>query len=383
MAGCPRKLAATVVALLSVCVAACTSDTAERGDGKASGASNNFVVLSGEGGVALTDGQRLETVPGVAGPSFIQAGPLAVPIGDDTAAVMGAGQLAVVGLHRQPIVKDCQDCAGVALAGGLIVTSRTNFQPGEGFDLVFFRPDLSLDHSVPARRVPERRTIQFPAENTASPITLAAAGDRVTVGYLSKNGGVRAGPSIIAQYSTSGSLLDHVSVDGLIGQSSLSPDGRYLALGVGGSGGACVTSYYLVVVELEGLRVQTVDPAVPAAAQAGAASLSDPWFLMTDLVWDGPVVRATGEVHSPPEGESCDRHPGIWTRSYDPATGAVKDARGKNASARRWIGPDCADVVEAVGGLSDATVVARRGGKESSLGAYSRLALGRPAPATC
>jgi hypothetical protein len=383
MVGRPRKLAATVVVLLGLCAAACTSNTAECGDDKASGASNNFVVLSGEGGVAVTDGKGLETVPGVAGPSFIQAGPLAVPIGDGTAAVMGAGQLAVVGPHCQPIVKDCQDCAGVALADGLIVTSRTNFQPGEGFDLVFFRSDLSLDHSVPARRVPERRTIQFPAENTASPITLAAARDRVTVGYLSKNGGVRAGPSIIAQYSTSGSLLDHVSVDGLIGQSSLSPDGRYLALGVGGSGGACVTSYDLVVVDLEGLRVQTVDPAVPAAAQAGAASLSDPWFLITDLVWDGPVVRATGEVHSPPEGESCDRDPGIWTRFYDPATDAVKDAGGENASARRWIGPDCADVIEAVGGLSDATVLARRGGEESSLGKYSRLSLGRPAPATC
>src|SRR5688500_925559 len=124
--GRPLKLAAKLVALLSLCAAACTSNTAERDDDKASGASSNFVVLSGEGGVAVTDGQGLETVPGVAGPSFIQAGPLAVPIGDGTAAVMGAGQLALVGPHRQPIVKDCQDCAGVALAGGLIVTSRTN-----------------------------------------------------------------------------------------------------------------------------------------------------------------------------------------------------------------------------------------------------------------
>jgi hypothetical protein len=381
--GRPLKLAATLVALMSICTAACTSDTAESDDDKPARASTNFVVLSGEGGVALTDGQWLETVPGVAGPSFIQPGPLAVPIGDSTAAVMGAGQLAVVGPHRKPVVKDCQGCAGVALAGRLIVTARTNFQPGEGFDLVFFGTDLSLDHSVLVRRVPERRTIQYPAENTASPITLAAAEDRVTVGYLSKNGGVRAGPSIIAQYSISGSLLGHVSVDGLIGLSSVSPDGRYLALGVGGSGGACITSYDLVVVDLEGLRVQTVDPAVPAPVLTAADSLSDPWFLMTDLVWDGPIVRATGEVHSPPEGESCDPDPGIWTRSYDPAKDEVKDARGKDISARRWIGPDCADVIEAVGGQTDATVVARRGGKESSLGSYSRLSLGRPAPATC
>jgi hypothetical protein len=372
-----------LVALLSICAAACTSDTARSDDHKPARVSTNFVVLSGEGGVALTDGQWLETVPGVAGPSFIQPGPLAVPIGDSTAAVMGAGQLAVVGPHRKPVVKDCQDCAGVALAGRFIVTSRTNFQPGEAFDLVFFRMDLSLDHSVPARRVPERRTIQYPAENTATPITLAATEDRVTVGYLSKNGGVRAGPSIIAQYSISGSLLRSVYVDGLIGQSSVSPDGRYLALGVGGSGGACITSYNLVVVDLQGLRVQTVDPAVPAPVLADADSLSDPWFFMTDLVWDGSTVRATGEVHSPPEGESCDRDPAIWTRAYDPAKGEVEDDLGKDVSARRWIGPDCTDVVEAIDGQTDATVVARRGGKESRLGRYSRLSLGRPAPATC
>jgi hypothetical protein len=376
------KLTVILIALLSLCAAACSSDTAKGSDGKTARASADFIVLSGTSGVALTDGQRLETVPGVAGFPFIQPGPLAVRIGD-SAAVMGNGQLAVVGPGRKPVVTDCQDCAGVGLADGLIVTSRSNFQPGEGFDLVFFRTDLSHDHSVPVRRIPERRTIQYPAENTDSPVTLAATKDRVTVGYLSKNGGGRAGPSIVAQYSTSGSLIRSVSVDGIIGQSSVSPDGRYLALGVGGSSGACITASELVVVDLDGLRVQTVDPAVPAPVLGDAHSLMAPWFFLTDLVWDGPTVRATGQAFSPPEGETCDPNPTIWTRFYDPAKGGVKDVLGKDASAQRWIGPGCADVVEAVGALTDATVVARRGGKELSLGKYSRLSLGRPAPATC
>jgi hypothetical protein len=107
------------------------------------------------------------------------------------------------------------------------------------------------------------------------------------VGYLSRNGGVRRGPSIIAQYSTSDSLVRSISVDGIIGESSVSPDGRYLALGVGGSGGACVTVSDPVVVDLDRLRVQTVDPTVPAQALARADALTEPWFLMTDLVWNG------------------------------------------------------------------------------------------------
>lgn len=378
-----RKLGPMLVAILSLCLAACTSDRAGSRHVNAAPSSVEFVVLSGENGLALTDGQWLETIPGVAGFPFLQAGPLAVPIGDSTAAIMGNGQLAVVGPHRKPIVKECKDCVGVAMTGGLIVTTRRNFQPGEGFDLVFFRPDLSLDHSVPARRVSERSTIQYPPEDTDPPVTLGATKDLITVGYLSRNGGVRRGPSIIAQYSTSGSLVRSTSVDGIIGASSVSPDGRYLALGVGGSGGACITVSNLVVVDLDRLRVQTVDPTVPAQALASADALTEPWFLMTDLVWNGGTVSATGQVHSPPEGATCDPHPTIWTRSFDPRTVQVKDVLGKDVSAQRWVGPGCTDVVEAVGVLADATILARRGGKESRLGKYSRLSLGRSAPARC
>ncbi|MGH3988585.1 MAG: cupin domain-containing protein, partial [Pseudonocardiaceae bacterium] len=103
--------------------------------------------------------------------------------------------------------------------------------------------------------VPPSVNTAYGAENTESPVTLAADPDSVTVGYLSRNGGNRRGPSIIAQYDHDGRLLRNVTVDGLVGRSAVSPNGRHLALEVSGSGGACVTVSRPVVVDLESLRV--------------------------------------------------------------------------------------------------------------------------------
>jgi len=240
-----------------------------------------FAVVSGTDGIAVTNGQWIERVPGLS-PS-LSAGPQAVGLDATSAGIVASEAIAVVRPHEPPVRVACADCAGIAATNVFVVTTRKNFTLGEGFDIVLFTHDLRPSRTVPAQRLEERGSTSFPAENAESPITLAADAGRVTVGYLPRLGGARRGPSIVAQYDYDGRLLNSVFVDGLIGQSAVSPDGRYLALGVGGSGGACVTVSEPVVIDLGSLNVRTIDPAIPSGVTVDSASLSDPWFMLTDL----------------------------------------------------------------------------------------------------
>ncbi|WP_020672889.1 hypothetical protein [Amycolatopsis nigrescens] len=363
------RLFTPLVLVLSLALSSCgSSETAEP--------EPEFAVVAGNDGVALVGADWLEKVEGIEAPEQDTDGELTARLDGQRAAVVYAGRIAVVQPHQQAIVKDCADCAGVAVTDEFIVTTRRNFTPGNGFDLVLFERDLSTSRVVPAQRLEERVSTDYPGENTESPVTLAADGDRVTVGYLARDGGNRRGPSIIAQYSFEGGLLGNTKVDRVIGRSAASPDGRRLAVELSGSGGYCVNTSELLVVDVGSLQAQKIEPVVPGVS----ADVVNPWFELTDLQWAGEKLVVAGEVHNPPDGETCDLGPEVWQRLFDPATGAPADSGGHRATAARWVGPGCGEVVMISGKYTEG-VLSRGSGPQ--LGGYYRIGHGRPAPAEC
>jgi hypothetical protein len=359
--------------LLLVCLLA-TSCSGVSGTAVPDPRGMEFAVVAGKDGVALVGATWFEKVPELAaGESY---GASSVDIGT-SAAVLAGNRIAVVRPHRSAVVADCADCAGIAATSEHIVTSRSNYTPG-GFEIVMFKNDLAVDRIVPVQRLQERGNTDYGAENTASPVMLAAAPGRVTVGYLARDGGVRRGPSVVAQYDFDGRLINHVVVDGILGRSTVSADGRRLAVGVGGSGGACITISVPVIIELDSLQVRTIEPDLLVTA-SGPFS----WFLTTDLDWRSDVLMVTGELHDPSPDETCDPSPKIWRREVDPVTAIARDTAGQNAMSRRWNGPGCDDVLEVAGSWASAELVRRSGGKEERLGGYSTMSLGLSAPAEC
>jgi hypothetical protein len=349
----------------------------------------------GEDGVAIVDVEGLHRVEGLPASPYATTGSPAVPAFGDRIAVVSEGQVALIGPGGDAVVADCAECSGVAATAEHVITTRRNGQPGEGFDIVLLTEDLEVAETVAATRASEPVNGTPSGENSASPVTLAASEDRVVVGYLSVNGGVRAGPTVVAAYSYDGELLDHMLVSGLLGLAAPSPDGEHLAVGVGGSGGACITSSALEVIALDGLEVLGAEPAVPAEVMATFDDLGEPWLYMVDVAWTGTAVRTVGEVYRtgwaenasgevmPGPDTSCEV-PEFWVRTFDIETGAFTDVRSDDVVATRWIGPGCSDVVEIRRSApGESVLVAVQDGRESTLGRYSQLALGETAADRC
>lgn len=380
---CWRAVAfASLGVVLSAVTVSCGSGESGT-SGSAPNSAPQFAVVAGADNIAAVGGDWFEPVAGLRPARSFYTGPLSVGVDEMSAAVIGQDHIALVRPHQPALVADCADCSGIAADNDRIVTTRKNFSPGEGFDIVEFSSELAPGRTVSAQRLAERANTAYPAENTDSPVTLAADSDSVTVGYLSRNGGNRRGPSILAQYGYDGRLLRNVTVDGIVGRSVVSPDGRQLALEVTGSGGACVTVSRPVVVDLEALRMRPLQPEVPAGVTA-KDPLMEPWFTMTDMVWDGRELVATGEVNTPtPEEYTCDADPVVWQRRFDPATGRVADSGGTTPQATRWVGPGCGDVVSIKGRYVDGVLARGIDGAGQSLGHYYEVSLGRPAPANC
>ncbi len=267
-------------------------------------------------------------------------------------AVLDADRIAFVSDERVGVLngdgtvtdQECPGCHGIAVTDAGIVTAQDNFQPGFGFDVVVLDDALHEVSRGPAERVAERPIDSTTAPDQSPVVLLGATATQAYVGYLSRTGGVRQGPWVIAAHDLDGRRTGVAVENGKLYGHRLSPDGRYLALSVGGNGGACVTSNHLAVIDTRTMTDLGTDPLLPAGLGVTTEQSSEAWFQSAGLFWssgpDGVVATDHGGVHRP-DGSGCDPRPEIYQRRYDPATETMSDSGPVERAQVGWFGTDC------------------------------------------
>jgi hypothetical protein len=338
---------------------ACGSD---RSSGTATSAGQGFAILSTDSGLAVTDGIDVRKLTSFAPKDGNWNGAAVAWRDHGTAVVVSGDMIGIVDAIGEHRIAPCMDCRGVALAGDIAITARANYRAGDGFDLVEFDSSLSEIRSTPSTRLNERWLGIRTDEDSRPPDVLAATDEHIYLTYVSRLGGARRGPEVVARYSRTGQLLSYLMIDGRTFDAEVSPDQRYLALTAGGSGGACNTTAHLRVVDLAEMRELDTYPDRPLARMTSSGTLSDPWFYIDSLRWaDGRVV-VTGQVHAPPRNETCDPAPQSWIRTYDVRTQTFTDALAESDRATQVIGPTCGDTIGYTGADDKRSVVAISGG---------------------
>jgi hypothetical protein len=373
------------IGVVLVVLGSCSGDGSD-GDGAAGPEGGSrpqaaIVVAGGDDGMAVVadEGVTPISAPVVWG----GGGPMVAAIDDDTAAVVGGDEIRLLRAGGEVVAtSECVGCAGIAFDGERIVSTRAGAAPGGAFDIVSFDTALEEVPTVGADRVAERLTVDHPPENTEGPVTLALVGDTLTVAYLSLNGAHRGGPTVVAQHSLDGELLESTTVPGVIIDSAPAPDREHLALAVGGFGGACITSSELEILTLQGLEALEVGSSLPPEADDGAGPLDEPWVQHDSLVWSGDAVHALGEVHRPPVEEVCDPQPTTVRHVVDTGSGDEEVGSSDGVVAERWLGDDCDDRVELV--LAEPfTYELRSPSGVVEPGAYRRIEGGHDRPDGC
>lgn len=343
-----------------------------------------FVVAEGGDGIVVSDGASVRTLA-ARDLDQTQEGPIAVPISDEAAAVVTPEGIYIVDAGGERSEAPCGRCMGVATTGNEILTAHINGPEDDTFSIEVFDHDLARIETITARRLSEEAVQGTGSVRRHDPWVLAASADVITVAYLSANNNDDGGPTIIAQYSRSGELLEHLEIDAMIRHTSVSPDGSMVGVGVMRGGGACTIESDPLLVRLDGLELVNLDPAVPP--ELG----EDLRFLATDVVWDEQTLLVTGEVSRDmwAHGESgdCDESPGWWTVRYDLESGDTSYLPTGPIAAQRVLGPKCDVTVDITFEITDesmtSTLTGRSNGAANELGSYSRLQLGSAPSAGC
>ncbi|MEV0764253.1 hypothetical protein [Nocardia sp. NPDC050435] len=326
-----------------------------------------FAILSSTRGLSLTDGKSVRELKAFRTEAANWNGTSAVWRDANSAVVISGGTIAIVTADGERVTAPCVDCRGLAVHGTTVVTARTNFRAGDGFDLVELDGNLREIRSTPVQRVNERWLGVRNADDVRPPEVVAATADEVYVSYISRSGGARHGPEIIAKHSRDGDLRAYTLVDGKQFGHAVSPDLRYLAVAAGGSGGACVTTANLRVIDLHEMRELDTYPDRPLEHMTATGSLSEPWFYAEDVRWVAGHVEVTGQVHTLRSDENCDPAPRSWTRRYSVESRQFTDMLAAPIRAARVIGPSCTDLIGYSGIDSKRVVVAVSDGKHIEL----------------
>jgi hypothetical protein len=258
----------------------------------------------------------------------------AVAVSDDTVAAFHDDGVVLVHADGSSDSAACDGCHGLAWSGSGLVTLRDDEIEGGVFDIVFLDDHLEERSSSTAQRITERSE-DFTEPDEIGVELLAANEDTVWVAYPDRYGFGRGGSRAIAAYGRDGQLIGSTSVGGLLYDDALSPDGRYLAVADGGSGGACVTDASLDVVDLVRLRTLDTEPRIPV----DAAYATDPdhlyalLFTGQELVWDGGDVLVGGYASVGNAPGDCDQSPMLFTRRFDPEAQLFEDEQAEGRIA--------------------------------------------------
>jgi hypothetical protein len=278
-------------------------------------------------------------------------------------------ELVVVNLHTGDVVRAaCDDCWGVGVVAGHVVTvtHESPTQPTEPplgetcprpdcaavttefSGLRIYDANLALQSVVPITLVTEPPSPTGIRDNPF-PVVVGTADGQIVVSYTTTNGISRGGPSVVALYALDGTLGRHWTVDGAVYGVAGSADGRFLALGVGGSGGACNSSAAPVAID-----TQAPNPSALARDTSAAR-----WnYVTTDLWWNGYKLVTTGIVQNPRQGP-CVLHRDVHQFAL---TGEISTADTPHLEQYRLLGTGC-----------DRALVAITHGRERLNGYKTRL----------
>ena len=327
-----KKACFATFALTHILLSAC-SDSSK----SAPTAAHGFAIIADKSGIAVTTDTTLTRLKEFSENDRARYGTSAVWLDSNTAVVLSGTVLAQVTADGVSTVAHCDECRGLALYGEHIYTTRANYRPGDGFDIVTFDRRLNETGSIPASRLIERAGRVQNDESSSLARMIGATPESIYIAYVSRHGGARHGPSVLAQYSHTGELQNHLLIDGLVRDAATSPDMKYVALTSSGSSGACVNPSDVRVVDLATLTELHTDPDIPAESGVTHGG----WFEARTLTWSGNRLTSVGELHDPPGEDVCDPQPQIWSRTYDPAGQAFTDEIAQETVGLQVVGPSC------------------------------------------
>ena len=195
--------------------------------------SHGLAIIKGESQIAVRD-------PDLSAAEDNYWEQAASAVDESTLAVTANGRLGLVNQDGSATSVECRGCVNVIWTGQYLIVLMSSVGEGQTFEVVSFGRDLRRVESVTLRRLTERTD---PEQQNDSAVSLLAANETtVWLAYTDRFGFVRGGSRTIAAYSREGKLLRSTRVSGLIYQTAVSNDGKYLAVADGGSSGACITA---------------------------------------------------------------------------------------------------------------------------------------------
>lgn len=266
----------------------------------------------------------------------------AAAIAIDRVALLGSGRLGIIDSAGRGTSIAVPDCFALAPAGSRI---RALCGAPEARDLTVrvFDNTLTEVSRTAFMKQHQRSNAAEVLQGEAAPGLVAAGVDAFWLESADRHGFMRSGARLIAKYDYGGNLLSSVRVDGVVYHSAVSPDGRYLAMLLGGSGGACDTVANLRVLDLSTMKELNTAPDTPPSANQLDAR-GEIYFSGESLFWQSPVkVAALGLT----KGAACEPAQfKYWRRTFDVAATGIADEPIAAADAVRpfFLGPDCADV---------------------------------------
>lgn len=380
---------ATVAFLVAICLA--ITGCREGSDGVKGDPSNQtavpasaaFTVTQELGAPTIRRGPTAVTVEIDLGPNPGSISATALP--DGRVALQSSTRLAVVDAEGNgpsiPFPIDCYSVAGAAQH--LIALCSSEVGSGLRFEIRILNSDLTGMRRLELSQVHEHSDPVY----SQSPAKLLAVGpDAFWASYPDRGGYHRGGTQLLVKYDLEGRTLGSVRLDGLVLDSEVSPDGRFLAMLAGASEGNCNTMKNLRVVDLSGMQLLNTAPDTPAAALAEAHRWGDVWFLGQTLRWTSPdTVEAAGSTAHHGDG-GCAVGERYWTRTFNVTAPGITDREipPTTRPVVGWIGPACADAVVVLTdpGETTPTLELHRDGRNYRL-RDAHLLVGAPAPQEC
>lgn len=250
------------------------------------------------------------------------SGVQAAAVDQDRAVLVGNDQIGIVSSDGSLRAAPCEGCEQALWTGSSFVVLKKTVFPENSFALLQVNAnDLSVVAEATVHR-PTERTSEGVATEDGGVTLLAANSDSVWIAYENRFGGARFGERTVAVYSLDGHLLDTTAVEGRIYSSSVSPNGRYLAIADGGSSGACASVAALDVIDLVTLDALATTPAAPPDAHNAASEFDDVYYFTSDFAWDNDTLVTMGRSNN----TDCEDWTS-WRRTYSMTNQTLVDQR--------------------------------------------------------